>query len=264
MPSAQDQADAEAAIAFQAVGKSFAGGALALDDITFTLPRGQFVAIVGASGSGKTTLLQLVNRLCDPSHGRVLVNGMDVLAQDPVLLRRRIGYAFQEIGLFPHMTIAENVGIALRLLERPAPEIAARVTDLMALVRLDPALCIRFPHELSGGQRQRVGIARALAAEPPIMLLDEPFAALDPLTREALGQDYAELHGNLGLTTLMVTHDMGEALLLADRIVVLGRGKVVADGPPHALSEHDDPYVRELLATPRRLAHRLFPSAGDA
>ena len=262
MPSAQDQA--EAAIAFEAVGKSFADGARALEDVTFSAAQGQFVAIVGASGSGKTTLLQLVNRLCDPSRGRVLVNGTDVLAQDPVLLRRRIGYVFQEIGLFPHMTVAENVGIALRLQDRPAAEISARVRDLVTLVRLDAALCARFPHELSGGQRQRVGIARALAASPPIMLFDEPFAALDPLTREALGQDYTELHRTLGLTTLMVTHDMGEALVLADRIVVLGAGRLVADGPPRALLGHEDPYVRELLSTPRRLASRLSAPVGGA
>ena len=256
-------------IAFAHVGKSFDGGrVLAVDDVSLDVAPGEFLAIVGGSGSGKTTLLRLANRLIDADSGRITVEGEDVRAADPVSLRRRIGYVFQSGGLFPHISVAGNIGITPKLLGTKASEIAARVDELLDLVRLDRAQYRdRFPHELSGGQRQRVGVARALAARPKIVLMDEPFGALDPLTRDALGDDFRDLHRKLGLTTVMITHDMTEAILLADRVAVMRAGRLLAQGTPAELSASDDPYVGELLRTPRRQAERLkvlLPRDGSA
>jgi osmoprotectant transport system ATP-binding protein len=251
---------ASAAISFENVSKSYGGeGAAALDGVSLTVGAREFLAIVGPSGSGKTTLLRLVNRLIDPSAGTVRVEGEDVQSIDAVTLRRRIGYVFQGVGLFPHMTVAENIAITPHLLGWDNARMSARVDKLIELVRLDRAKYgDRFPSQLSGGEGQRVGVARALAAEPRIVLMDEPFGALDPLTRDALGEDYRQLHDQLGLTTVMITHDMLEALLLADRIAVIRTGHIVAEGTPHALmNDPQDDYVRELMATPRRHAERL-------
>jgi osmoprotectant transport system ATP-binding protein len=250
-------------IAFAHVGKSFDGGrgaerVWAVDDVSLEVAEGEFLAIVGGSGSGKTTLMRLANRLIDADSGSIMVEGSDVRAVDPVSLRRRIGYVFQSGGLFPHMSVAGNIGITPKLLGQGAAAIAARVDQLLDLVRLERAAYReRFPHELSGGQRQRVGVARALAASPRIVLMDEPFGALDPLTRDALGDDYRAVHKKLGLTTVMITHDMTEAILLADRIAVMRAGRLLAQGTPRELSDSDDPYVGELLRTPRRQAERL-------
>jgi osmoprotectant transport system ATP-binding protein len=250
-------------IAFAHVGKRFDGSrgakpVLAVDDISLDVAEGELLAIVGASGSGKTTLLRLANRLTEADSGSITIEGEDVRAVDPVLLRRRIGYVSQTGGLFPHMSVAGNIGITPKLLGAPTAEISARVDELLDLVRLDRAqFRDRFPHELSGGQRQRVGVARALAARPRIVLMDEPFGALDPLTRDALGDDYRALHKKLGLTTIMITHDMTEALLLADRVAVMGAGRLLAQGTPAELSNNDDSYVGELMRTPRRQAGRL-------
>src|SRR6202795_5150285 len=246
-------------IAFSHVGKSFDGGRVkAVDDVSLEVAAGEFLAIVGGSGSGKTTLLRLANRLIDADAGTITVEGEDVRAVDPVSLRRRIGYVFQSGGLFPHINVAGNIGITPKLLGTPADEIAARVDELLDLVRLDRAQYRdRLPHELSGGQRQRVGVARALAARPRIVLMDEPFGALDPLTRDALGDDYRALHQKLGLTTVMITHDMTEAILLADRVAVMRAGRLLAEGTPIDLANSGDPYVGELLRTPRRQAERL-------
>ena len=250
-------------IAFAHVGKRFDGSrgakpVLAVDDISLDVAEGELLAIVGASGSGKTTLLRLASRLIDADSGTIRIEGEDVRAVDPVLLRRRIGYVSQSGGLFPHMSVAGNIGITPKLLGAPAAEISSRVDELLDLVRLDRAqFRDRFPHELSGGQRQRVGVARALAARPRIVLMDEPFGALDPLTRDALGDDYRALHRKLGLTTVMITHDMTEALLLADRVAVMGAGRLLAQGSPAELSNNDDAYVGELMRTPRRQAGRL-------
>src|SRR5712671_3238449 len=246
-------------IAFAHVGKSFDGSRVrAVDDVSIEVAGGEFLAIVGGSGSGKTTLLRLANRLIDADEGHITVEGEDVRAVDPVQLRRRIGYVFQSGGLFPHISVAGNIGITPKLQGTPAAEIASRVDELLDLVRLDRTLYRdRFPHELSGGQRQRVGVARALAARPRIVLMDEPFGALDPLTRDALGDDYRALHSKLGLTTVMITHDMTEAILLADRIAVMRAGRLLAQGTLTELSDSDDAYVGELLRTPRRQAERL-------
>ncbi|HWM47233.1 MAG TPA: ABC transporter ATP-binding protein [Xanthobacteraceae bacterium] len=246
-----------AAIAFEAVSKRY-GTQSVLDDISFSIGRGEFVAIVGPSGSGKTTLLRLVNRLSEATDGVVRIGGEDILSLDPIALRRRTGYVFQGIGLFPHLTVAENIAITPRLLGWEPGRRKARADELLALMRLDTDYATRFPHELSGGERQRVGIARALAAGPDIVLMDEPFSALDALTREALGDDYRRLHAALDLTSVMITHDMLEALLLADRIIVVREGRIIADGrPPDLMRRDDDPFLRELLDTPRRHAERL-------
>ncbi|HVY56948.1 MAG TPA: ABC transporter ATP-binding protein [Xanthobacteraceae bacterium] len=252
------------AISFESVSKAYGDGrAQALDDVSLVIPERQFVTIVGPSGAGKTTLLRLVNRLAEPSAGTVRVDGVDVGTGDPIALRRSIGYVFQGIGLFPHMTVAENIAVTPRLLGWDAKRRAARVDELIELVRLDRTQHRdRLPHELSGGERQRVGVARALAAKPHIMLMDEPFGALDPLTREALARDYRRLHEEIGLTTVMVTHDTLEAVLLADRVTVMRGGRVVADATPRELlrgesAGADSDYVQDLMQTPRRQAARL-------
>jgi osmoprotectant transport system ATP-binding protein len=245
-------------IAYAHVGKTFDDGrVVAVDDGSRDVAEGEFLAIVGGSGSGKTTLLRLANRLIEADRGRITVEGSDVRALDPVLLRRRIGYVFQSGALFPHISVAGNIGVTPKLLGWPADEISARVDELLELVRLDKTHRDRLPHELSGGQRQRVGVARALAARPRIVLMDEPFGALDPLTRDGLRDDYRALHEKLGLTTVMITHDMAEALLLADRIAVMHAGKLKALGTAAELSKSGDTYVAELLRTPRREAERL-------
>ncbi|MEZ5907673.1 MAG: ATP-binding cassette domain-containing protein [Hyphomicrobiaceae bacterium] len=248
---------AHPAIRLERVSKRYGDAAPTLADLSLDVPARTFLAVVGASGSGKTTLLRLVNRLSDPSEGAVEIDGENVRNVAPHVLRRRIGYVFQEVGLFPHMTIAENIAVTPRLLGWSRPDITARVAELLDLVRLPADYAERYPKALSGGERQRVGVARALAARPAIMLMDEPFAALDPLTREALGADYRALHDELALTTVMITHDMLEALFLAHRIAVLDGGRIVADEPPGALLAHEHPYVRRLLEAPRNHAARL-------
>jgi osmoprotectant transport system ATP-binding protein len=249
----------DSAISFEGVSTSHGNGVRTLDDVSFLVREREFLAIVGPSGSGKTTLLRLVNRLGEPTTGIIRVYGENVRDLDPVVLRRRIGYVFQGVGLFPHMTVAENIGITPKLLSWDDARIEARVDDLLALVRLDRTEHRdRFPHELSGGERQRVGVARAIAAEPRLVLMDEPFGALDPLTRDALGRDCRRLHDELGLTTVMITHDMLEALLLADRIMVMRAGHVIADDTPRALAANSDHgYVQELMEAPRRQADAL-------
>ena len=250
---------AAAAIAFENVSKTYGEGlAPALDRVSLAVGKREFLAIVGPSGSGKTTLLRLVNRLSEPSAGTVRCAGEDVRAADPIALRRRIGYVFQGVGLFPHLTVAENIAITPRLIGWERARIEARVGEMLALVRLPADYGGRFPRALSGGEAQRVGVARALAAGPQIMLMDEPFGALDPLTRDALGRDYRRLHDKLGLTTVMITHDVLEAVLIADDIAVMHAGKLIERGTPHALmtaAKHE--YVRELMQTPRRQAERL-------
>jgi osmoprotectant transport system ATP-binding protein len=244
-------------ISIEGVAKAY-GAAVALGGVSLTIPAGQFVALVGASGSGKTTLLKTINRLIDADSGVVKVEGDAVSTVDVASLRRRIGYVFQGIGLFPHMTVGENISVVPSLLGWSRADIAARVKELLTLVDLPTDYAARRPSELSGGQQQRVGVARALAVKPRLMLMDEPFGALDPLTRDALGTAYRKLHADLGLTTVMVTHDVQEALLLADRIVVMKGGKVIADDTPRALmAGHDDPEVEALIATPRRQAERV-------
>jgi len=254
----------EAAIELSKIEKRY-GGRAALAGVDLSVRRGEFVALVGHSGSGKTTLLKTINGLIAPDAGLVRMEGEPADARPAHELRRRIGYVFQEVGLFPHLSIAENISITPRLLGWEKARMARRVDELLDLVALPREVAGRSPAALSGGQRQRVGVARALAAEPKIMLMDEPFGALDPLTRDALGSDYRALHEKLGLTTVMVTHDMAEAVLLADRIVVLDSGVILADGAPDALMRSsDNPQVRALLDAPRRQAERLRERLGAA
>jgi osmoprotectant transport system ATP-binding protein len=249
---------AEIAIEFADVSFRHPNGPLALDGFSLAIERGETLALVGRSGTGKTTVLKLINRLLPTQSGVVRVEGRATSEWNPIKLRRRIGYVLQEVGLFPHMTIGRNVAVVPRLEGWPEARVRARVDELLNLVGLDPkTYADRYPRELSGGQRQRVGVARALAAKPRIVLMDEPFGALDPLTRDALGEDFRGLHTKLGLTTVMITHDMTEAILLADRIAVMRGGKLLAQGTPAELSGSGDAYVGELLRTPRRQAERL-------
>jgi len=234
------------------------GERLAVDGVSFRVEAGELVALVGASGSGKTTTLKMINRLVAPSAGRVLVEGKDAATLETHALRRRIGYVFQGVGLFPHMTVGENVAVPLRLAGWEEERARARVTELLILVELDPELGARSPSDLSGGQQQRVGVARALAVSPRIMLLDEPFGALDPLTRDRLQQTFQTLRRRLDLTAVLVTHDMAEALLLADRVGVMHAGRLLQIGTPKELLHAPaDDHVALLLATPRRQATRL-------
>jgi len=228
-----------------------------LRDICLRLEHNEFVSIVGPSGSGKTSLLKCVNRLVEPTSGLVSIDGRPASDFKVENLRRSIGYVFQGIGLFPHMSVAENVSITPRLNGADKSETSAVGSDLLKLVELPAALAARMPHELSGGQRQRVGIARALAAKPRIMLMDEPFGALDAVTRESLGHSVRRLHEQLALTTLMVTHDMMEALLMSDRIVVLVDGAIRFDGAPADVLNSTDEVVANLVAVPRRSADRI-------
>jgi osmoprotectant transport system ATP-binding protein len=228
-------------------------GRPALDAVSLTVGEREFVALVGPSGSGKTTLLKSINRLVEPDEGTISLDGVDAREMPAAALRHGIGYVIQSIGLFPHLTVAENIEIVPRLMGAEEK----RAAELLELVALPAEFASRYPRALSGGQQQRVGVARALAARPKLMLMDEPFGALDPVTRDALGRSYRDLHDRLGLTTLMVTHDIAEALLLADRIVVLIEGRIRADAAPAALLASEDPDVRAMVDVPRRQAERL-------
>ncbi|HEY7298278.1 MAG TPA: ABC transporter ATP-binding protein [Xanthobacteraceae bacterium] len=246
-------------IEIDAISKSFDGGrTYAVREATLLVEEGTFLALVGTSGSGKTTTLKCLNRLIHPDTGEVRIAGEVVGSGDPAALRRRIGYVFQGIGLFPHMTIGENIGITPQLLGWPPAEIAARVEELLDLVELPRSYSSRYPRTLSGGQQQRAGVARAIAARPRIVLMDEPFGALDPLTRDVVGSAYRALHDRLGLTTIMVTHDMEEAILLSDRIAVMKAGHVLAHDTPRALmSDPPHPDVATLMDLPRRRVERI-------
>lgn len=240
-------------IEIDAVHKRY-GAAVALDGVSLRVAEGEFVVLVGTSGSGKSTLLRLINRLIEPDAGRVLLRGQDVSAQAPEQLRRRIGYAIQSVGLFPHWTVAQNIAAVPTLLGWPRARIAARVDALLDLLHL-PADDFRgrYPSALSGGQQQRVGVARALAAEPEVLLMDEPFGALDPVTRLALQDELARIHALSGQTIVLVTHDIDEALALADRIVLLQAGRIVQQGTPQqVLREPVNEFVREFLGREAR------------
>ena len=249
-----------AAISFEDVSKRYSETARpALDHVSLNVAQGEFIALVGQSGSGKSTLLSMINRLTDPSDGVVRFDGEDVRKLDPIALRRRIGYVFQDIGLFPHMTLAENIAIVPKLLGWEPDKQVARADELLELVQLPPEQYRnRLPRELSGGQRQRIGVARAIAAGPRVVLMDEPFGALDLRTRDALTRDYRKLHDKLNLTTVMITHDVIEAVLLADRIAVMQDGRLLGLGTPKELmSDPQNEQVRTLMDMPRRQAERL-------
>ena len=234
-------------VTFDAVTVRVDGGATLLEGFSLAVASGEAVALVGPSGGGKTTALKLVNALRRPTSGTVRVDGRATSDWDPIALRRRTGYVIQEIGLFPHRTVAENVATVPEISGWEASRVRARVTELLALVGLPAAeYGDRYPHELSGGQRQRVGVARALAADPPLVLLDEPFAALDPVTRFALGGEFRVLQRRLGRTALFVTHDLREALRVADRLAVVADGRVRVCLAPSEIESCDDAIVRAL------------------
>jgi osmoprotectant transport system ATP-binding protein len=237
-----------AAVELRKASKVFPGGVKALDDVSLTVPAGRIVALLGPSGCGKTTTLRLINRLEEPTGGQVLVRGQDVTSQRPEVLRRSIGYVIQEGGLFPHLDVAANVATVPKLLGWPRPKVRGRVAEVLALVGLSESdYGRRMPAELSGGQRQRIGVARALAADPDLLLMDEPFGALDPGTREAIQDEFLLLQQRLHKTVLLVTHDIGEAGKLADDIVLMDRGQVIQEGS-----------LRDLLLRPANARVRAF------
>jgi osmoprotectant transport system ATP-binding protein len=247
-------------IVLENVSKSYDNGAhFTVLNVSLHVPRGKLLALLGGSGCGKTTTLKMINRLIDPTSGRVVVDGRDVRQTDPVQLRRSIGYVFQGSGLFPHMTVAENIAVVPRLLKWPKDRIKLRVDELLELVKLPAAQYrTRLPRQLSGGQQQRVGFARALAAGAKVMLLDEPFGALDPVTRDELREEFSSLRHALGLTTVMVTHDMMEALLSADLIAVMNAGRLLQVGTPRdLLARPADEFVAALMASPRQQTEQL-------
>ncbi len=236
------------AIEFRDVSFTRPGATRVLDHFSLTVDTGDVLALVGRSGAGKTTLLKLVNRLLLPDEGAVLVEGRDTREWEPIRLRRRVGYVLQDVGLFPHLNVANNVAVVPRLEKWPAERTAARVEELLELVGLGaPLLATRWPDELSGGQRQRVGVARALAVDPPVLLMDEPFGALDPLTRAELHAEFRRIQQRVRKSVIIVTHDMGEAFALGDRVGVLEDGRLIACDTPEVVAASREPLVRQLL-----------------
>jgi osmoprotectant transport system ATP-binding protein len=240
-------------IELERVGKTY-GGRVAVDDLSLNIAAGEFVVLIGSSGSGKSTTLKMINRLVEHDRGRVLFQGEEIRRFAPEQLRRRMGYAIQSTGLFPHWTVARNVATVPALLAWPRARIEARVDELLQMLGLEPdEFRGRYPHQLSGGQQQRVGVARALAADPEVLLMDEPFGALDPITRGSLQEGLARLHAASGKTIVMVTHDIDEALRLATRVVLLDHGRVVQDGPPvQLLAAPANAHVAEFLGRSER------------
>jgi osmoprotectant transport system ATP-binding protein len=237
-------------VEFDNVTVNRTGGRVVLDAFNLSINAGEVIAIVGRSGAGKTTILKLVNRLLLPTAGVVRVEGRETQTWDGIELRRRVGYVFQDVGLFPHMSIEENVGIVPRLQRWPAERMHARTLELLALVGLPPEVyAARRPRELSGGERQRVGVARALSIDPPILLMDEPFGALDPVTRAEVRGQFARIQHELGTTVILVTHDMAEAFVLGTRVGVLHEGKLIACDRPVSVAGSTDPRVRAFLDT---------------
>lgn len=240
-------------IRFKNVSKKYPSDKEAVSDLTFSVEKGETLVLLGRSGSGKTTALRLINRLITPTSGEIFVEGKNVIDCDPIDLRRHIGYAIQHIGLFPHMTVGENIGIVPKLLKWPEKKIHERTIELLKIVGLSPENFVdRFPGELSGGQKQRVGVARALAADPPIILMDEPFGALDPIMREQLQNEFLEIQSRLKKTVVFVTHDLSEAVKMGDRIAVFDKGKLIQISTPSELIQtSDNPLIDELLGKDR-------------
>ena len=255
----------DAMIRLDGVGKRYEDGTVAVHELDLDVPEGQLVVLVGPSGCGKSTTLKMVNRLIEPTTGRILLEGEDVTHADPVALRRRMGYVIQQTGLFPHQTVATNVATVPRLLGWDRKRVDARVMELLELVGLEPGrFAKRYPHQLSGGQRQRVGVARALAADPPVLLMDEPFGAVDPIVRDRLQAEFVRLQREVRKTVLFVTHDLDEAVRLGDRIAVFRDGGYLEqyDAPPRILGAPATDFVRSFVGSDRGLK-RLSVTAID-
>ena len=252
-------------ITFDDVVKVYPGGSTAVDHLSLELPTGKITVFVGPSGCGKTTSLRMINRMIEPTSGRVLIDGKDVAGQDEALLRRGIGYVIQHAGLFPHRTVLDNVATVPMLLGRTRRQARAAALELLERVGLAPEFAGRYPAQLSGGQQQRVGVARALAADPPVMLMDEPFSAVDPVVREQLHREFLRLQQDLGKTIAMVTHDIDEAIKLGDVVVILRQGGILAQvGTPKELLESPaDDFVAEFVGRDRGLRSLSFDSAAD-
>ncbi|MDY0166533.1 MAG: ATP-binding cassette domain-containing protein [Thermoguttaceae bacterium] len=252
-------------IVFDAVTKTFPGGLTAVDRLSLEVAEGETLVLLGASGSGKTTSMKMINRLIEPSGGRILVGGDDVMQTDPTALRRRIGYAIQHIGLFPHMTVGQNIAVVPRMLRWDEQRVRDRTDELLGMVGLDAGeFRERYPRQLSGGQSQRIGVARALAADPPILLMDEPFGALDPITREQLQGEFLELESVIRKTVVLVTHDVFEAVRMADRIALLDRGRLVQLATPAELVEKPaNGFVEEFLGRQRFQLSLLTRTVGS-
>ena len=253
-------------IRLESLTKIFPGQAApSVDQLSLEVPAGQTCVLIGPSGCGKTSTMKMINRLVEPTSGRIVVDGEDVTGIDPVALRRRMGYVIQQIGLFPHMTIAENIATVPRLLGWPAARIAQRVDEMLTLVGMDPAIHrTRYPRELSGGQRQRVGVARALAGDPPVMLMDEPFGAIDPITRGRLQNEFLKILKTIRKTVVFVTHDVDEAIKMGDRIAILRDGRLVQYGTPdEILARPANAFVEELVGTDRALKRLALVTVRD-
>jgi osmoprotectant transport system ATP-binding protein len=241
-----------AMIRLEGVGKRYADGTVAVHELDLEVAAGEVVVLVGPSGCGKSTTLKMINRLIEPTSGRIFLEGRDVTTEDPVRLRRRIGYVIQQIGLFPHQRIATNVATVPSLIGTPKAEAHARARELLELVGLDPATYAdRYPHQLSGGQQQRVGVARALAADPPVLLMDEPFAAVDPIVRGRLQEEFLRLQDELGKTVVLVTHDIDEAVKMGDKVAVMAQGGHLAQfGTPAEILGHPaDDFVADFVGS---------------
>jgi len=256
-----------ATVEFRDVSKRFAranDGPGAVNGLSFSVGAGEICVLVGPSGCGKTTTLKMTNRLIEPTSGEILIDGRNVLGEDPVALRRRIGYVIQQVGLFPHQTVATNVATVPRLLGWHEARVRERVTELIDLVGLDASHADRYPAQLSGGERQRVGVARALAAEPPLLLMDEPFGAVDPIVRERLQDEFLRLHRALGMTVLFVTHDIDEAIKMGDRVAVIRAGALVQYAPPgELLAQPADEFVARFVGADRGLKRLALISVGE-
>ncbi|MGE7185545.1 betaine/proline/choline family ABC transporter ATP-binding protein [Peribacillus sp. NPDC006672] len=239
------------------VSKIYKGGKKAVKNISLDIKKGEFICFIGPSGCGKTTTMKMINRLIEPSEGKILINGENIMDKDPVELRRQIGYVIQQIGLFPHMTILENITLVPKLLKWNDQEKKERALELLQLVDMGPEYLERYPYELSGGQQQRIGVLRALASNPPLILMDEPFGALDPITRDALQEEFKNLQRTLDKTIVFVTHDMDEAIKLADRIVILKAGEIVQVGTPDEILRYPaNEFVEEFIGKDRLLQTR--------
>ncbi len=260
-------APSAASITLQHVGKTYPDGTVAVGDFSLEIRAGELVVLIGPSGCGKSTIMRMINRLIEPSTGRLLIDGENVLDRNPVELRRRIGYVIQNVGLFPHQSIRANIGTVPRLLGWDRKRIKSRADELLELVGLDPAKYAgRYPHELSGGQRQRVGVARALAADPLVLLMDEPFSAVDPIARGRLQEEFLNLQATVRKTIVLVTHDIDEAVRMGDRIAVLAEGgRLLQYAPPAELLSHpDSATVSDFVGADRGIRRLAVTAVRDA